>query len=85
MQSIEDKKVEKARIECRQSFADIESDIERQYMEELSNMFSCYDDVTKQVQEDREKVQNIMKKDDRTVRKLLDIRRDLMDIQRSIF
>lgn len=48
-------------------------------------MFSCYDDVTKQVQEDREKVQNIMKKDDRTVRKLLDIRRDLMDIQRSIF
>ena len=84
-ESIEDKKVEKARIECRQSFADIESDIERQYMEELSNMFSCYDDVTKQVQEDREKVQNIMKKDDRTVRKLLDIRRDLMDIQRSIF
>lgn len=84
-ENIEDKKVERARIECRQSFSEIESDIERQYMEELSNMFSSYDDVTKQVQEDREKVQNIMKKDDQTVRKLLDIRRDLMDIQRSIF
>ena len=84
-ESIEDKKVERARIECRQSFSDIESDVERQYMEELSNMFSSYDDVTKQVQEDREKVQNIMKKGDQTVKKLLDIRRDLMDIQRSIF
>ena len=84
-ESVEDKKVERARIECRQSFSDMESDVERQYMEELSKMFSVYDDVTQQVQEDREKVQKIMKKDDQTVKKLLDIRRDLMDIQRSIF
>ena len=84
-ESLEDKRVEKARIECRQSFSDMESDIEKQYMDELSNMFTTYDDVTRQVQEDREKVQNIMKKDDQTVKKLLDIRRDLMEIQSSIF
>ena len=81
----EAKKIEKARIECRQSFTDIENDIERQYMEELSRMFSAYDDVTSQVQEDRERVQNIMKKDNLMVKKLLDIRRDLTDIQRNLF
>ncbi len=81
----EEKKVNRARIECRQSFWDIEADIERQYMDELSKMFTVYDEVTKQVQEDREKVQNVMKKDDKVVRKLLDIKRDLLEIQGNIF
>ncbi len=81
----EDKRVTNARISCRRSFEDAEADVEKQYMNELKNMFAPYDDVTKQVQEDRERIQNIMKNNDRTVKELLDIRRDLTDIQRKLF
>ncbi len=81
----EAKDIEHARIECRDSFRNIKEDVAKQYKDELRNMFTAFDDVTKQVQEDREKVQNILKKGDQTVMKLLDIRRDLQDIQSSIF
>jgi inorganic pyrophosphatase len=81
----EEKKIEVARIECRKTYEDIESDLEQQYRDELRNMFTSFDNVTKQVQEDREKIENVMKKNPQITQKLLDIRRDLMDIQSSIF
>ena len=81
----QDKKLEVARIECRKSYEDIESDLEQQYRDELRNMFTSFDNVTRQVQEDREKVQNVMKKNNDTVKRLLDIRRDLIDIQSNLF
>ena len=81
----ENKKYELAKVECRNSFIDIEKDIENQYIDELSNLFKGYESVTRQVQEDRENIQKMFKKDKDLISKLLDIRRHLTDIQGCIF
>ncbi|SCX09732.1 50S ribosome-binding GTPase [Lachnospiraceae bacterium YSD2013] len=83
-ESAEERKAFEARIGCRKAFSDIERDVEKQYIEELNNIFTVFDDVTNQVQEDREKVNKIIMKDSKMARKLLDIRRNLTDIQKEI-
>lgn len=77
--------IQKARLECRQEFIDVASDLEAQYSAELSRFFTVYDDITKQLQTSRDNVQNLIKADHEMTRKLLDVRNELVAIQTSIF
>ena len=77
--------IQKARLECRQEFIDVASDLEAQYSAELSRFFTVYDDITKQLQTSRDNVHNLIKADHEMTRKLLDVRNELVAIQTSIF
>lgn len=81
----EQKAIERAQIECRQSFTDMSDSIEKQYVEELNKIFSVYDDVSKKIEEDRERIQKILNTDSLLVKSLLELRKDLGDVQRIIF
>ena len=79
------KAIEKAQIEYRESFVNIASGLESQYMDEISVLLSTYDDIIKKLQEDRNDRQGLARANDEINRKLLEIRNSLVDIQMELF
>lgn len=79
------KAIQKAQIECRQEFIDIASDLELQYNNELRKLYDVYDSITKQLQDNRESIQNMIRSKDATNKRLLEIRNELVLIQTEIF
>lgn len=78
-------KVQQAQLEYRQSFADIASDLENQYSNELNGIFDVYGEISTQLKTSRDNVQSMIKSNDEMTRRLLEIRNDLTDIQAEIF
>lgn len=79
------KEIEKAKVEFREEFNQIRSDLERQYVEELQGMYDVYDDITRKLQEGRDSVQNSIAADNELLGQLAVIRKNLVSIQGEIF
>lgn len=88
-ESIDDNKraneLAKAQIEYRQSFVDIANDLERSYNTEIKGMYDAYEEITSQVQENREKVQKLITSNSSMTNELNAIKNELIDVQKEIF
>ncbi len=80
-----DEKIRKQRLETRQVFVNIASDLETKYSEELSRMFDVYDEISNQISNDRDKVQQLVKSSSDMSERLYGYKKDLIAIQGDIF
>jgi adenylosuccinate synthase len=81
----QDEKIRKQRLETRQVFVNIASDLETKYSEELSRMFNVYDEISNQISNDRDKVQQLVKSSSVMSERLYGYKKDLIAIQGDIF
>ncbi len=81
----QDEKIRKQRLETRQVFVNIASDLETKYSEELSRMFNVYDEISNQISNDRDKVQQLVKSSSIMSERLYGYKKDLIAIQGDIF
>ena len=79
------KAIRKAQLEYRQEFIEIASDLESQYINELQKLFDVYDGIAKQLQASRKNVQNMIQTENSMNKCLLEIRKELVGIQTSLF
>lgn len=80
-----EEKIRKEQMKIRQSFVNVASDIETQYSEELTKMFNVYDEIGKQISEDRDRVQKLVSSSSEMSERLYGYKRELIGIQSEIF
>lgn len=80
-----DEKIKKQQLEIRQNFINISSDLETKYSAELTRMFNVYDDISKQISDDRDRVQQLVTSSSSMSEKLYAYKKELIKIQADIF
>lgn len=80
-----DEKIRKQQLEIRQMFINIASDLETKYSDELTRMFDVYDDISKQISNDRDHVQQLVSSSSSMSEKLYLYKKELIGIQAEIF
>lgn len=80
-----DEKIRKQQLETRQIFINIASDLETKYSEELSRMFDVYDEISNQISNDRDRVQQLVRSSSEMSEGLYSYKKELIAIQREIF
>ena len=82
---IRHEKIRKQQLETRQIFINIASDLETKYSEELSRMFDVYDEISNQISNDRDRVQQLVKSSSVMSESLYSYKKELIAIQGEIF
>jgi len=83
--NIRAKEIQKGQLEYRQYFIDVADDLEKSYTEELKGMYDIYDEISSQVQQNRNKVQSVISANNSMAKEMTEIRDDLVKIQKEIF
>ena len=79
------KEIEKKQIEYRQYFIDVVNDLEKSYTDELKGVYDVYDEISSQVQQSRNKVQDTISSNNTMAQTMAKIREELVRIQKEIF
>ena len=79
------KEIEKKQIEYRQYFIDVVNDLEKSYTDELKGVYDVYDEISSQVQQSRNKVQDTISSNNTMAQTMAEIREQLVRIQKEIF
>ena len=79
------KEIEKKQLEYRQYFVDVVEDLEKSYADELKGVYDVYDEISSQVQDNRNKVQNTISSNNSMAIEMARIRERLVAIQKEIF
>ncbi len=79
-----DEKIRKQQLETRQFFINIASDLETKYSKELSRMFDVYDEISNQISNDRDRVQQLVKSSSVMSESLYSYKKELIAIQGEI-
>ena len=79
------KEIEKKQLEVRQYFIDVVDDLEKSYNDELKGVYDVYDEISSQVQQSRNKVQNVIMSNSNMAKEMNEIRENLVSVQKDIF
>lgn len=80
-----EEQIEKSRLECIQYFEAAAKELKLNFLENTKGLFDVYDEIIKEIENQRNAVQEKKNKNDLIDRELLNIRNDLISIQKSIY